>query len=39
VVVLYYDKRVNLYKNNISGYSQNAQNLLTLKRVRKGFKP
>jgi len=35
VVVLYYDKRVNLYQNNISGYSINAQNLLTLKRVRK----
>jgi oligopeptide transport system substrate-binding protein len=35
VVVLYYDKRVNLYQNNISGYSVNAQNLLTLKRVRK----
>jgi peptide/nickel transport system substrate-binding protein len=35
VVVLYYDKRVNLYQNNISGYSLNAQNLLTLKRVKK----
>jgi len=35
VVVLYYDKRVNLYQNNISGYSVNAQNLLTLKRIRK----
>ncbi|WP_214073351.1 ABC transporter substrate-binding protein [Mucilaginibacter sp. dw_454] len=35
VVILYYDKRVNLYQNNISGYSLNAQNLLTLKRVRK----
>ena len=35
VVILYYDKRVNLYQNNISGYSVNAQNLLTLKRVRK----
>jgi oligopeptide transport system substrate-binding protein len=35
VVVLYYDKRVNLYQNNISGYSVNAQNLLTLKRVKK----
>jgi peptide/nickel transport system substrate-binding protein len=35
VVVLYYDKRVNLYQNNISGYSQNAQNLLILKRVKK----
>lgn len=35
VVILYYDKRVNLYQNNISGYSINGQNLLTLKRVRK----
>jgi oligopeptide transport system substrate-binding protein len=35
VVVLYYDKRVNLYQNNISGYSINAQNLLTLKSVVK----
>lgn len=35
VVVLYYDKRVNLYQNNISGYSLNAQNLLTLKKVQK----
>jgi len=36
VVVLYYDKRVNLYQNNISGFAVNAQNLLTLKRVVKG---
>jgi oligopeptide transport system substrate-binding protein len=36
VVILYYDKRVNLYQNNISRYSVNAQNLLTLKRVVKG---
>ena len=35
VVVLYYDKRVNLYQNNITGYSINAQNLLTLKSVMK----
>jgi oligopeptide transport system substrate-binding protein len=35
VVILYYDKRVNLYQNNIKGYSVNAQNLLTLKRVVK----
>ncbi len=35
VVILYYDKRVNLYQNNISGYSVNAQNLLILKRVVK----
>jgi oligopeptide transport system substrate-binding protein len=35
VVVLYYDKLVNLYQNNISGYGTNAQNLLVLKNVRK----
>ena len=35
VVILYYDQRVNLYQNNISGYSVNAQNLLTLKRIIK----
>ena len=35
VVILYYDKRVNLYQNNISGYSVNAQNLLGLKKVVK----
>lgn len=35
VVVLYYDKLVNLYQNNISGYSHNAQNLLVLKNIRK----
>jgi oligopeptide transport system substrate-binding protein len=35
VVVLYYDKLVNLYQNNITGYSHNAQNLLVLKNVRK----
>jgi oligopeptide transport system substrate-binding protein len=35
VVILYYDKLVNLYQNNISGYSQNAQNLLVLKNVVK----
>jgi len=35
VVVLYYDQRVNLYQNNISRYSVNAQNLLNLKRVVK----
>ena len=35
VVVLYYDKRINLYQNNISGYSVNAQNLMTLKKVIK----
>lgn len=37
VVVLYYDKLVNLYQNNIGGYPKNAQNLLVLKRVRKGI--
>jgi len=35
VVVLYYDKRINLYQNNITGYSINAQNLLNLKQVKK----
>jgi len=35
VVVLYYDKLVNLYQKNITGYSHNAQNLLVLKNVRK----
>jgi len=35
VVILYYYKLVNLYQNNISGISTNAQNLLILKRVRK----
>lgn len=35
VVVLYYDKLVNMYQNNISGYHLNAQNLLMLKDVRK----
>nr|WP_158827370.1 ABC transporter substrate-binding protein [Mucilaginibacter sp. JXJ CY 39] len=35
VVVLYYDKLVNLYQNSISGYSHNAQNLLILKNVQK----
>ncbi|WP_299284446.1 ABC transporter substrate-binding protein [uncultured Mucilaginibacter sp.] len=36
VVILYYYRLVNLYQNNISGISTNAQNLLVLKRVRKG---
>lgn len=35
VVILYYDKRVNLYQNKISGYSVNAQNLLVLKNIVK----
>ncbi|WP_426670802.1 ABC transporter substrate-binding protein [Mucilaginibacter sp. McL0603] len=35
VVILYYDKLVNLYQNNITGYSKNALNLLVLKKVRK----
>lgn len=34
VVVLYYDKLANLYQNDVSGYSNNAQNLLVLKRVK-----
>jgi len=32
---LYYDNLVNLYQNNISGYSVNGMNLLTLKGIRK----
>ena len=36
VAILYYYRLVNLYQNNISGISTNAQNLLVLKRVRKG---
>lgn len=35
VVILYYDKLVNLYQNNITGISKNALNLLNLKRVVK----
>jgi peptide/nickel transport system substrate-binding protein len=35
VVILYYDKRVNLYQNNITGYSVNAQNLVVFKRIKK----
>ncbi|TAG99780.1 MAG: ABC transporter substrate-binding protein [Sphingobacteriales bacterium] len=35
VVVLYYDKLVNIYQNNISGLGKNAQNLLVLKHVIK----
>lgn len=35
VVVLFYDESVNLYQNNISGLSNNAQNLLVLKNVKK----
>lgn len=33
VVVLYYDKVVRLYQNNIQGIGNNAMNLLNLKRV------
>ena len=35
VVILYYDKLVNLYQSNITGISKNALNLLNLKGVRK----
>lgn len=35
VVILYYDELMNLYQNNLSGFSINAQNLLILKRVKK----
>ena len=36
VIVLFYDQLINLYQNNITGMSNNAQNLLILKRVKKG---
>jgi oligopeptide transport system substrate-binding protein len=35
VVILYYDKLVNLYQDNITGISKNPLNLLVLKRVVK----
>lgn len=35
VVVLFYDQLVNLYPNNITGYSRNGQNLLILKNIVK----
>jgi peptide/nickel transport system substrate-binding protein len=35
VVTLFYDESVNLYQNNITGLSSNAQNLLILKNVKK----
>lgn len=35
VVALFYDESVNLYQNNITGLSSNAQNLLILKTVKK----
>ena len=35
VVVLFYDQLINLYQNNITGMSNNAQNLLILKTVKK----
>ncbi len=38
VVVLFYDQLINLYQNNISGLSNNAQNLLILKKVKKELK-
>jgi oligopeptide transport system substrate-binding protein len=34
VVILYYDKVLHLYQNNLSGISPNPMNLLTLKTVR-----
>ncbi len=37
VVILYYDKLVNLYQDNITGISKNPLNLLVLKRVKKGL--
>ena len=35
VVILFYDQLINLYQNNITGMSNNAQNLLILKKVKK----
>jgi len=35
VVILYYDKLVNLYQSNMTGISKNALNLLNLKRIVK----
>ncbi|WP_026896829.1 ABC transporter substrate-binding protein [Daejeonella oryzae] len=35
VIILFYDQLINLYQNNISGMSNNAQNLLILKKVKK----
>ncbi|TKB96363.1 ABC transporter substrate-binding protein [Pedobacter cryophilus] len=35
VVVLFYDEFINMYQNNISGFSKNAQNLVVLKKVKK----
>lgn len=35
IVVLYYDKVLRLYQNNIDGLGINGMNLLTLKRVKK----
>lgn len=35
VVILFYDKVVNMYQNNITGFSTNPLNLLNLKRVKK----
>ncbi|MGZ3777313.1 MAG: ABC transporter substrate-binding protein [Mucilaginibacter sp.] len=35
VVILYYDKLVNLYQDNITGISKNPLNLLVLKRIVK----
>lgn len=35
VVVLFYDEFINMYQNNISGFSKNAQNLMVLKSVKK----
>ena len=38
VVILYYDLVLRFIQNNIEGMENNAMNLLTLKRVRKGSK-
>ncbi|MFM2156971.1 MAG: hypothetical protein RL516_1720, partial [Bacteroidota bacterium] len=35
IVVLYYDKVLRLYQNNVEGLGINGMNLLTLKNVNK----
>jgi peptide/nickel transport system substrate-binding protein len=35
IVVLYYDKVLRLYQNNVEGLGINGMNLLTLKNVKK----
>ncbi|SMO33419.1 ABC transporter substrate-binding protein [Solitalea koreensis] len=35
VIILFYDQLVNMYQNNISGYTVNPLNLLNLKKIKK----